>query len=237
MQERQDVQEEVLVPQQVQPERQPPLQPQPPPQPAQPPPRPQPLAPRPRPQRPPPRPRPGQGQRFPGPRRRPNRRPQGPRRPGARPPPQDKGIVGNLVDGITGSIDSLTCAGQNWFSDEKLKDDEFIKFQLNCARGLGPCDEIGERIKSKSSHPAHPTDFDRSDVTPLEQILDKSSNPVQPVPNISKVSIPESLGLPRDFNERTPQCDHINRDPSLNIINSLNTPEPCPACFRSPRLA
>jgi len=55
--------------------------------------------------------------------------------------------VGNLVDGITGSIDSLTCAGQNWFSDEKLKDDEFIKFQLNCARGLGPCDEIGERIK------------------------------------------------------------------------------------------
>ena len=153
-QERQGVQEEELVPQELQPERQEPLQP------AQPPPRPQPLAPRPRPQRPAPRPRPGQNQRFPGPRRRPSRRPAGPRRPGARPPApaQDKGIVGNLVDGITGGIDSLTCAGQNWFSDEKLKDEEFIKFQLNCARGLGPCDEIGDKIKSKSIHTANPTD-------------------------------------------------------------------------------
>ena len=43
------------------------------------------------------------------------------------------------------------CAATNFITDEKMKDTEFIQFQLNCAMGRGPCDEIGDKIKSKSN--------------------------------------------------------------------------------------
>jgi hypothetical protein len=107
------------------------LQPQPPP-----PQRPQVAR---RPQRPRPRPRP-QGPRGQGrPQRRPRPRPNG---PGATPAP-------GLFDPITGFVKNVACTGSNLITDAKLRDTAFIRFQLDCARGAGPCDDMGKKIKSE----------------------------------------------------------------------------------------
>merc|ERR1712181_58765 len=95
-------------------------------------------------QRPPPR-RPGP-QRFPQgpPRRRPTRRP-------GRRTTTSRGILAGAVDAISSAVggvgDRLTCTGTNILTEAKLRDEAFIKFQLDCAMNVGPCDEIGEKIK------------------------------------------------------------------------------------------
>jgi len=102
-----------------------------------------------RPQRPQPQ-RPQQQQRFPTrnqqpPRRRPLRpRPGQVHRP--RNPPR-KGVIETITGTIGDGIADLTCSGSNFLTEAKLQDDAFIRYQLNCARDLGPCDEIGEKIK------------------------------------------------------------------------------------------
>ena len=113
----------------------------------QPPPRPQQFQQPQRPlQRPPPR-RPGP-QRFPQgpPRRRPTRRP-------GRRTTTSKGILGSAVDAVNAAVggvgERLSCTGTNILTEAKLRDEAFIKFQLDCAMNVGPCDEIGEKIKSK----------------------------------------------------------------------------------------
>merc|ERR1712018_811091 len=116
--------------------------------PVQPPPRPQQFQEPQRPlQRPPPPRRPGP-QRFPQgpPRRRPTRRP----RPGQR-RTTTKGILAGAVDAVSSAVggvgDRLSCTGTNILTEAKLRDEAFIKFQLDCAMNIGPCDEIGEKIK------------------------------------------------------------------------------------------
>jgi len=95
-------------------------------------------------QRPPPR-RPGP-QRFPQgpPRRRPTRRP-------GRRTTTSRGILAGAVDAVSSAVggvgDRLTCTGTNILTEAKLRDEAFIKFQLDCAMNVGPCDEIGEKIK------------------------------------------------------------------------------------------
>ena len=97
-------------------------------------------------QRPPPR-RPGP-QRFPQgpPRRRPTRRP-------GRRTTTSRGILAGAVDAVSSAVggvgDRLSCTGTNILTEAKLRDEAFIKFQLDCAMNVGPCDEIGEKIKSK----------------------------------------------------------------------------------------
>merc|ERR1712080_782314 len=117
--------------------------------PVQPPPRPQQFQEPQRPlQRPPPR-RPPGPQRFPQgpPRRRPTRRP----RPGQRRTTTSKGILAGAVDAVSSAVggvgDRLSCTGTNILTEAKLRDEAFIKFQLDCAMNIGPCDEIGEKIK------------------------------------------------------------------------------------------
>ena len=127
-------------------------QPEVPVQPPPPPPRPQQFQP-PQPQRPlqrPPPRRPGP-QRFPQgpPRRRPTRRP-------GRRTTTSRGILAGAVDAVSSAVggvgDRLTCTGTNILTEAKLRDEAFIKFQLDCAMNVGPCDEIGEKIKSKLQH-------------------------------------------------------------------------------------
>jgi len=94
-----------------------------------------------RPQRPP--------QRFPHrPHQRPARplrpRPGGPRKP---PGPGEKGIFDKITGSIVSGYEGIKCSGANLITDAKLRDDSFIRFQLDCARDLGPCDEIGEKLK------------------------------------------------------------------------------------------
>jgi len=95
-------------------------------------------------QRPPPR-RPGP-QRFPQgpPRRRPTRRP-------GRRTTTSRGILAGAVDAVSSAVggvgDRLSCTGTNILTEAKLRDEAFIKFQLDCAMNVGPCDEIGEKIK------------------------------------------------------------------------------------------
>jgi len=122
-------------------------QPEVPVQPPPPPPRPQQFQP-PQPQRPvqrPPPRRPGP-QRFPQgpPRRRPTRRP-------GRRTTTSRGILAGAVDAVSSAVggvgDRLTCTGTNILTEAKLRDEAFIKFQLDCAMNVGPCDEIGEKIK------------------------------------------------------------------------------------------
>ena len=54
-----------------------------------------------------------------------------------------------MQNGVSGVVGGVTCTGANVLTEAKLRDDNFIKFQLDCAREVGPCDEIGEKIKSK----------------------------------------------------------------------------------------
>jgi len=79
-----------------------------------------------------------------------------PPRRGPPPPakPQQGGILDNIVKGVKGVADGVsnaasgvTCAATNIITDEKLNDDAFIKSQMDCARNLGVCDEIGKQIK------------------------------------------------------------------------------------------
>lgn len=124
-----------------------------------------------------PQPRPQRPQRLPQkPQRFTNRRQQPPRplpprrplRPGRRPvpggrpsrpggqrhpptrhldPTQAPGILGSIGETLGDGYTALKCSGSNILTDAKLKDEAFIKFQLNCARGLGKCDDIGKKIK------------------------------------------------------------------------------------------
>jgi len=90
--------------------------------------------------------------------------PRRPPPPGRQPPPrrgpppaakpQQGGILDNIVQGVKGVADGVsnaasgvTCAATNIITDEKLNDDAFIKSQMDCARNLGVCDEIGKQIK------------------------------------------------------------------------------------------
>jgi len=52
-----------------------------------------------------------------------------------------------VQNGVSGVVGGVTCTGANVLTEAKLRDDNFIKFQLDCAREVGPCDEIGEKIK------------------------------------------------------------------------------------------
>merc|ERR1712127_17193 len=95
-----------------------------------------------RPQRPRPqqRPRPGQGPPRQG---RPPVRP----RPGRRPTTSAPGILDKIRDASNNALNGVVCSGSNILTDAKLKDEDFIKYQLDCARNIGPCDDIGEKIK------------------------------------------------------------------------------------------
>jgi len=76
----------------------------------------------------------------------------GPPRQGQRPgpprrKPSDPGLIGKITGAVDGVVKGAQCAATNFITDEKMKDEDFIKFQLNCAMGRGPCDEIGNKIK------------------------------------------------------------------------------------------
>lgn len=57
------------------------------------------------------------------------------------------GILGNIVKGVSDVFQPATCAATNFVAEEKLKDEAFIKEQLDCAMGRKPCDELGRQIK------------------------------------------------------------------------------------------
>merc|ERR1712128_240404 len=67
--------------------------------------------------------------------------------PGNRRKPSKPGLIGGAIGAIGGVVKGAQCAATNFITDEKMKDTEFIQFQLNCAMGRGPCDEIGDKIK------------------------------------------------------------------------------------------
>jgi hypothetical protein len=77
----------------------------------------------------------------------PRQRPGGNRRKPGKP-----GLIGTITGAVDGVVKGAQCAATNFITDEKMKDEEFIKFQLNCAMGRGPCDDIGKEIKSKSNN-------------------------------------------------------------------------------------
>merc|ERR1712117_287968 len=81
-------------------------------------------------------PRPGQGRPgFPGNRRKPTK------------PGIISGAIGAIGDGIGGVVKGAQCAASNFITDEKLKDEKFIRFQMDCALDLVQCDDIGKKIK------------------------------------------------------------------------------------------
>jgi len=114
---------------------------------------------------PPPQPqqlgRPGPGVRRPPPPPPPGARPQGrPPGTGLPPPPlrrappprpspakKDGGILGTISEGIGNILNPVSCAATDVITDNQLKDEKFIRSQMNCAKGTGPCDQIGKQIK------------------------------------------------------------------------------------------
>ena len=69
---------------------------------------------------------------------------------------KEPGLLDTVVNGVNSVLNpvasGVTCAATNLIADEKLKDEAFIRSQMDCAMGRGPCDEVGKKIKCKSSH-------------------------------------------------------------------------------------
>jgi len=99
--------------------------------------------------RPPPPPPPPPGPRpFPAGPPPPLRRGPPPPRPQAN--KKESGILDTISEGlgnILNPVSAVSCAATNVITDNQLKDEKFIRSQLNCARGTGPCDQIGQQIK------------------------------------------------------------------------------------------
>jgi hypothetical protein len=68
----------------------------------------------------------------------PRARPQ-PRRPGFKRPPRRPGL--------SGSLENIACLGSDWGVNQQLKDEKYIKQQLDCVLDKGPCDDKGRMIK------------------------------------------------------------------------------------------
>jgi len=77
----------------------------------------------------------GPAPRRPPPPRGPARRPPGPPPP-RRPKPSRPGL-----------IDKIKCKAVDLGSDLRLQDENFVRTQLDCVLGEGPCDELGAEIK------------------------------------------------------------------------------------------
>jgi len=64
---------------------------------------------------------------------------------------QQGGILDTVVSGVqnvaSGVANGVSCAATNLITDDKLSDDDFIRFQMDCASNRGPCDDIGRQIK------------------------------------------------------------------------------------------
>ena len=75
------------------------------------------------------------------------------RRPLPPPTPKPAGILDTVVNGVNSVLNpvasGVTCAATNLIADEKLKDETFIRSQMDCAMSRGPCDEVGKKIKCK----------------------------------------------------------------------------------------
>lgn len=73
------------------------------------------------------------------------------RRPLPPPTPKPAGILDTVVNGVSSVLNpvakGVSCAATNLIADEKLKDESFIRSQMDCAMSRGPCDEVGKKIK------------------------------------------------------------------------------------------
>lgn len=91
-----------------------------------------------------PQPRPGG---VPPPQRRGPPPPQQRRPPPPPPPKKEPGLLDTVVQGVNSVLNPVSCAATNLITDEKLKDETFIKSQMDCAMNRGPCDDIGKQIR------------------------------------------------------------------------------------------
>ena len=64
------------------------------------------------------------------------------------PPKKEPGLLDTVVQGVNSVLNPVSCAATNLITDEKLKDETFIKSQMDCAMNRGPCDDIGKQIRS-----------------------------------------------------------------------------------------
>merc|ERR1712172_253888 len=67
--------------------------------------------------------------------------------PPPRPAKKDTGLLGTISEGLGNILSPVSCAATNVITDNQLKDEKFIRSQMNCAKGTGPCDQIGKQIK------------------------------------------------------------------------------------------
>ena len=74
---------------------------------------------------------------------------RGPPPPRPAPAKKDGGILGTISEGLGNILNPVSCAATNVITDNQLKDEKFIRSQMNCAKGTGPCDQIGKQIKSR----------------------------------------------------------------------------------------
>jgi len=72
---------------------------------------------------------------------------RGPPPPRPAPAKKDGGILGTISEGLGNILNPVSCAATNVITDNQLKDEKFIRSQMNCAKGTGPCDQIGKQIK------------------------------------------------------------------------------------------
>lgn len=71
--------------------------------------------------------------------------PRGP--PARRPPPRRPLPKAGILDKITSIGQTVKCKAVDVASDVRLQDENFVRQQLDCVLGEGPCDELGATIK------------------------------------------------------------------------------------------
>merc|ERR1712157_600980 len=72
---------------------------------------------------------------------------RGPPPPRPAPAKKEGGILDTISEGLGNILNPVSCAATNVITDNQLKDEKFIRSQMNCAKGTGPCDQIGKQIK------------------------------------------------------------------------------------------
>ena len=59
------------------------------------------------------------------------------------------GFLGSVKKGVSNIGSKIQCAAEDLYADNQLRDRRYIRQQLDCVLGKGPCDDNGNLIRSE----------------------------------------------------------------------------------------
>ena len=57
--------------------------------------------------------------------------------------------MGSVANGVSNIGSKIQCAAEDLYADNQLGDRRYIRQQLDCVLGRGPCDDNGNLIRSE----------------------------------------------------------------------------------------